>query len=108
MALSTLLRWLYHQIVRQLELNNRLRRYLDIPVAGQSRDGGSSATPPPALRRRWPRHPPACLAPILRQLRPSNVCPCPSCCVPSPASPADTVSHSSSVRSTAAPAAICL
>src|ERR1019366_1325691 len=43
-GLFTLLLLLYHQIVRQLEAHNRLRRYVDVPVAGQSRGGGSSAT----------------------------------------------------------------
>src|ERR1019366_7493610 len=43
-SLFTLLLRLYHQIVRQLEAHNRLRRYVDVPVAGQSRGGGSGAT----------------------------------------------------------------
>src|ERR1017187_7511852 len=43
-SLFTLLLRLYHQIVRQLEAHNRLRRYVDVPVAGQSRGGSSSAT----------------------------------------------------------------
>jgi hypothetical protein len=37
-------RWLYHQIIHQLKTHNRLRRYLDVPVAGQSGDSGSGAT----------------------------------------------------------------
>src|ERR1035441_6945455 len=43
-GLFTLLLRLYHQIVRQPEAHNRIRRYVDVPVAGQSRGGGSSAT----------------------------------------------------------------
>jgi hypothetical protein len=39
----TLLRWLHYQIVRQLEMHNRFRRYIDVPVAGQARNGGSCA-----------------------------------------------------------------
>jgi hypothetical protein len=40
----TLLSRLYHQIVRQLEVHNRLRWYIDIAVAGQSCSCGPSAT----------------------------------------------------------------
>src|ERR1019366_8518388 len=43
-GLFTLLLRLYHQIVRQPEAHNRLRRYVDVPVAGQSGGGGSSTT----------------------------------------------------------------
>ena len=43
-GLFTLRPRLYNQIFRQFEVHNRLRRYIDIPVAGQSRDGCSSAT----------------------------------------------------------------
>jgi hypothetical protein len=40
----TLLRRLHDEVVRQPEVHNRLGRYIDIPVAGQSSDRGSSAT----------------------------------------------------------------
>ena len=36
--------WLNHEVVCQLEFQDRLRRYIEIPVASQTRDCGSSAT----------------------------------------------------------------
>ena len=39
----TLLRRLHHQIIRQFEAHDRFRRYIDIPVSGQSRHRGSGA-----------------------------------------------------------------
>jgi hypothetical protein len=42
-GLSNPLCWLYHKVVRQLEVHNRLHRYPHISIAGQSR-GSSSST----------------------------------------------------------------
>ena len=75
-GLFTLRPRLYNQIFRQFEVHNRLRRYIDIPVAGQSRDGCSSATTHQAAHYQ----PYAAGGPAPpRQSGQSNVYPCPFC-----------------------------